>query len=41
MMQNLLFGVVYLIISEFQVDSQSQKKLKTKIFYTAIQFLLA
>ena len=32
MIQNLLFGVAYLLISYFLVDSQSQQKLSTKIF---------
>ena len=40
MIQNLLFGVVYLIISDFLVDSQSEQKLATKIFHITIQFLL-
>ena len=36
MIQNLLFGVVYLLISDFLVDSQSQQKLATKIFLLSI-----
>ena len=36
MIQNLLFGVVYLLISDFLVDSQSQQKLTTKIFHITI-----
>ena len=36
MIQNLLFGVVYLLISDFLVDSQSQQKLATKIFHITI-----
>ena len=39
MIQNLLFGAVYLIISDFLVDSQSEQKLATKIFHITIQFL--
>ena len=36
MIQNLLFGVVYVLISNFLVDSQSQQKLTTKIFHITI-----
>ena len=37
--QHLLFGVVYLLISDFLVDSQSQQKLATKVFHTTIVFV--
>ena len=36
MIQNLLSGVVCLLISDFLVDSQSQQKLVTKIFHIII-----
>ena len=41
MMQNLLCGVVYLLISDFLVDPQSQQKLATNIFHITVQCLLA
>ena len=41
MMQDFLFGVVYQLITDFLVDSQSQQKLATKTFGITIQFLLA
>ena len=39
MIQNLLFVVVYLLISDFLVDSQSQLKLAKKIFHITIVFV--
>ena len=41
MIQNLLFGVVRILISDFLVDSQSQQKLAAKIFHISIHFMLA
>ena len=41
LLQNLLFGVAYLLISDFLVDSQSQQKEAAKIFHITIQLLLA
>ena len=37
-MQNLLFGVVYLLISDFLVESQIQQKQATKLTHFTIQF---
>ena len=36
MIQDLLFGVAYLLISYFLVVSQNQQKLSTKIFHITI-----
>ena len=41
MIQNLFFGVVYLLISDFLVDFQSQQKLATKIFHITMQSVSA
>ena len=41
MIQNLLFGVFYVLISDFLVDFQSQQKLATKIFHITMQSVSA
>ena len=38
MIQNVLLGVVNLLILDFLVDSQSQQKLATKVTHSTIQF---
>ena len=38
MMQNIFFGVVYLLISYILVESQTQQKLATKFTHITIQF---
>ena len=37
MIQNILIGVVYLLISDGLIESQSQQKLATNITHSTIQ----